>query len=266
MFCEENPDQAVDVKAMRVSVITVAYNSRDTIEDTILSVASQTYPEVEHVVVDGASTDGTTNLIRKYENTVATIISEPDQGIYDAMNKGISHATGDIVGILNADDVYHDKNVLAAVVEEFERTGADSIFADLVYVRRKKPDKVVRYYRSHAFTPHRFAFGWMPAHPTFFARRYLFNLHGGYKTDYRIAADYELLVRFLATGKVSYSYLPRVLVKMRMGGRSTRSLKSNWILNREIVRACRENAIPTNMIKVLSKYPTKILQLVQRPR
>lgn len=250
---------------MRVSVITVAYNSRDTIEDTILSVASQTYPDIEHIVVDGASIDGTTEIIRKYENTVDTIISEPDSGIYDAMNKGIRAATGEIVGMLNSDDVYYDEHSLAAIVDAFGENGVDAVFGDLVYVRPNDPNRVVRYYSSKDFSPHKFAYGWMPAHPTFYVRQKCYHTHGCYKTTYRIAADYELLVRYLAAFRISYRYIPKVLVKMRTGGASTRSLMSNWVLNREIVRACSENGIQTNMIKVLSKYLTKSLQLVRKP-
>ena len=251
---------------MKISIITTVYNGAATIEDSILSVASQSYEDIEHIIIDGSSTDGTLSLIKKHENKVAQFFSEPDNGVYHAMNKGVNLATGDIVGILNSDDIYYNNNCLATVANEFQRKGVDSVFADLVYVRRDNLNKVVRYYSSANFSPRKFAFGWMPAHPTFFVQRQCYEKYGKFKTDYMIAADYELLVRFLVTHKITYSYMPKVLVKMRIGGMSTKNLKSNWILNKEIVRACAENGIKTNMFKVLIKYPTKIFQLINKPK
>jgi len=250
---------------MVISIITVSYNSSATIEDTILSVAAQSYPDIEHIIIDGASTDGTVTLIKKHADKIAKFISEPDNGIYDAMNKGISFASGDIVGILNADDVYYDNGCLSTVINEFKKKNVDSVFADLVYVHPNNIDKVVRYYSSARFFPSKFSRGWMPAHPTFFVKRECYEQYGNFKTDYKIAADYELLVRFLATHNITYSYIPKVLIKMRTGGTSTKNLKSNWILNKEIVRACAENSIKTNLLKVHSKYFTKSLQLIRKP-
>lgn len=251
---------------MKVSIITVARNAAATIADTLCSVGGQTHPDIEHIVIDGASTDGTFQIVRRYAGPLAATISEPDRGIYDAMNKGIALAGGDIVGTLNADDTYASPTAVATVAAAFADPAVDCTFADLVYVRPGNKGGIVRYYRSNRFTPALFARGWMPAHPTFFARRRLFERLGGYKTDYRIAADYELLIRFLHVHRLNYRYIPTVLVRMRTGGVSTRSLKSNWILNREIVRACRENGIPTNLVKVASKYFSKVFQLVGRPR
>ncbi|MFH1148743.1 MAG: glycosyltransferase family 2 protein [Pseudomonadota bacterium] len=255
---------------MKVSIITVVYNNRETIRDAINSVLSQSYDHIEYIIIDGASTDGTVDVINEaikaYSKRSIRVLSEKDSGIYDAMNKGIRLATGDIVGILNSDDMYENNRCVSTVVSEFQRRGVDSIFADLVYVRRDNPEKSVRYYGSGSFSPHKFAFGWMPAHPTFFVRRECYEKYGKHKTDYIIAADYELLVRFLARYGISYSYIPKVLVRMRMGGISTKSLKSNWILNREILRACAENGIKTNIFKVLSKYPGKILQSMKKPK
>ncbi|RZB38083.1 MAG: hypothetical protein SRB2_00429 [Desulfobacteraceae bacterium Eth-SRB2] len=251
---------------MKVSIVTVSLNSHATIEDTIISVVNQTYPAIEHIIIDGGSKDGTVNIIHKYSNKIKKLVSEPDKGIYDAMNKGINLATGEIVGFLNADDVYFDKECVAHVVNEFRAKNVDSVFADLVYVYPDNLMKVVRYYSSKKFSPRQFAYGWMPAHPTFFAKRNCYGLYGLFKTDYMIASDYELLIRFLSKYKITYSYIPKVLVKMRMGGISTRNLKNNWILNREIIRACSENGIKTNMLKVLSKYSTKALQLIEKPK
>jgi glycosyltransferase involved in cell wall biosynthesis len=200
-----------------------------------------------------------------FKSGIARVISEPDHGIYDAMNKGISLATGDIVGILNSDDIYDGPQVLQMVAALFRESGADALFADLVYVRPDNLERVVRYYSGAGFTPDKFAWGWMPPHPTFFVRRELYERYGLFRTDYEIAADYELTARFLARHKVHYAYLPEVIVRMRTGGVSTRNLRSNWVLNHEILRACAENGISTNMVKVYSKYFRKVMQLFLRP-
>ena len=238
---------------MKFSIITVVYNNKDTIQDTINSVLSQKHDDIEHIILDGASTDGTAEVINetiKIHKENIKFISEKDNGIYDAMNKGIGLATGDIIGMLNSDDFYNNNNVISIVANEFMTKNVDSVFADLVYVRPEYSDKIVRYYSSANFDPKKMAYGWMPAHPTFFVRKELYDQYGLYKTDYQIAADYELIARFLVKNKVNYSYIPKVLVKMRTGGVSTRNLKSNWILNKEILRACAENGIKTNMIKM----------------
>lgn len=249
---------------MRVSIITAAFNSKTTIEDTIVSVLKQRHKEIEYIVIDGGSTDGTLQIINKYRNKISKVVSEPDNGIYDAINKGIRLATGDVVGLLHSDDLYVDEQVIGNIVDEF-RSGVDSVYADLVYVERDNLEKVVRYYDSSAFKASKFAYGWMPAHPTCFFRKSVYDKYGLYRDDYLIAADYELLVRFYAKSGVSHSHFKKVIVKMRNGGLSTRSFKSNIILNREIVRACRENGIQTNIFKVYLKYIVKFFQLFKRP-
>ncbi|MBW4441698.1 MAG: glycosyltransferase [Plectolyngbya sp. WJT66-NPBG17] len=250
---------------MKVSIITVTYNAGATIRDTIESVLAQDYPDIEHIIIDAASKDNTAEIVRSYDDRIAQFISEPDRGMYDGMNKGIKLATGDVVAILNADDFYVDSRVISTIVDQFKQHQVDSVFGDLVYVKHDNPEKVVRYYSSASFHPGKFAYGWMPAHPTFVVKRWAFDRYGFFKTDYKIAADYELLIRFLAIHQMSYHYIPQVLVKMRTGGASTANLSSNWILNREIVRGCLENGIQTNMTKVLSKYFVKVFQLVARP-
>lgn len=250
---------------MKISIITVALNARHTISDCIESVLSQSYLDLEYIIVDGGSEDGTADIIQRYQTRLASFISERDAGMYDAMNKGIRLATGEIIGILNADDIYENERIIASVMEEFKTKKVDSIFGDVVYVDPRHPGKIVRYYRSANFHINQFAYGWMPAHPSFFVKRAIYEKCGLFKTDYQIAADYELLTRFLYTNGISYSYIPEVLVRMRTGGISTRSMVSNWILNKEIVRACQENGIKTNMLKVLSKYPRKIFQLIRKP-
>lgn len=250
---------------MKISIITVTYNAAATIRDTIESVLAQDYPNIEHIIIDGASKDNTVEIVQSYGDRIARFVSEPDRGMYDGMNKGIKLATGDAIAILNADDVYINSYVISTIVEHFQQQQVDSVFADLVYVKHDEPDKIVRYYSSAHFHPDKFAYGWMPAHPTFVVKRWAFDRYGFFKTDYKIAADYELLIRFLAIHQMSYHYIPQVLVKMRTGGASTANLSSNWILNREIVRGCLENGIQTNMTKVLSKYFVKVFQLVARP-
>ena len=250
---------------MKVSIITVVYNSRFTISDTIESVLSQDYSEIEYIIVDGLSSDGTQEIIRSYGDRITHFVSEKDKGIYDAMNKGIKIASGDIIGILNSDDFYVNNDVISTVVKEFEANNFDSVFADLVYVKREKPEKIVRYYDSSYFNLKKFAYGLMPAHLTFFVKRNIYERYGLFKIDYKIASDYELLTRFLSKYQISYSYIPKVIIKMRTGGLSTKSLKSNWILNKEIVRACAENGINTNIFKIYSKYFSKFLQLLKRP-
>lgn len=249
---------------MKISIITVVYNNKETIKDAIDSVLSQTYKNIEYIIIDGASTDGTIEIIESYGDKITTFISEPDRGLYDAMNKGLALATGDVVGILNSDDFYMDECVIEKIMKIFTSQDIQSVFADLVYVKPDNLQKVVRHYDSSHFTPSKFAYGWMPAHPTFFVKREVYQKYGLFKTDYKIAADYELLVRFLGRYGVSYFYLNEVIIKMRTGGVSTSGLKSNYILNQEIIRACRENGIETHWLKVFSKYPKKLLGVLKK--
>ncbi len=250
---------------MKVSIITVTLNNAEYIEACIQSVIKQDYKNIEYIVIDGGSTDETVDIIRKYEKYISRWVSEPDKGIYDAMNKGIGLATGDIIGILNSDDLYANETVVSNIAEEFGRDLIDAVFADLVCIDRNNPDKIVRYSKSSNFSPKKFAYGWMPAHPTVFIKRDCYKRYGLFKTDYLIAADYELLARFIGKHKITYKYIPKVIVKMRTGGRSAKNFKSNWILNREIIRACAENGIKTNYLKIYSKYFIKVFELWERP-
>ena len=249
---------------MKVSIITVVYNNQNTINSAIQSVLKQDYSKIEYIIVDGNSTDGTVEKIKPYQKNLAHFISEPDKGIYDAMNKGLKLATGDIIGILNSDDFYANNNIISEIVNEFKDKKVDLVFGDIVYVKPDDLNKITRYYGSANFHPKKFAWGWMPSHPSCFLKREIYEKYGYFKTDYKIAADYELLTRFMAKHGISYSYIPKVFVKMRTGGVSSANFKSNWILNKEIVRACRENGIKTNMPKVLLKYFTKIFQLIRK--
>jgi glycosyltransferase involved in cell wall biosynthesis len=251
---------------MKISLITVCYNSENYLRSTIESVLNQTYADIEYIVVDGNSNDGTVKIIQEYEpkfNGRLRWLSEPDNGMYDAMNKGIKMAIGEVVGILNSDDFYNYSTCIETVAKTFEDLTVDACFADVRYVKPENLDKTVRYYSSAKFSPKLFRWGFMPAHPTFFVRKKCFYTAGYYKTYYKIAADYELLIRFLYTHKFTYRYLLLDMIKMRMGGKSTKSWKSNYILNKEIVRGCRENGIYTNMLLLCFKYFIKIFELIK---
>jgi glycosyltransferase involved in cell wall biosynthesis len=246
---------------MKISLLTVSFNSAATIKDTIESIRSQDYKNIQYIVVDGNSTDGTVEIITSYDSFISKWISEPDKGIYDAMNKAIQMATGDVVGILNSDDFYFNDQIISQIANAFEDSSVDIVFGDLIFVNPANLSKVVRKYSSANWHPDRFARGFMPAHPTVFIRRKYYEQFGLFKTDYKIAADYELLIRFLYVHKLKYKYLPITMVKMRRGGVSSRNWKSNFILNDEIIRACRENGIKTNIFKVYPKYFTKLFEL-----
>ena len=243
---------------MKVSIITVCYNSAKTLEQTIESVLAQDYPQIEYIVIDGNSQDGTQEIIQKYQSSIAKTLSEPDRGMYDAMNKGIAMATGDVIGILNSDDVYMNNHVVSDLMAKMQEAQADVVFADLILVDERHLERILRYYDSGQFDPSRFRYGWMPAHPTVFVKKRIYDEVGLFKTDYQIAADYEMLIRILAVKKAPYAYLPKPVVRMRSGGASTSGLSRNWILNTEIVRACKENGIYSNMVMLLLKIPAKL--------
>ncbi len=249
---------------MKISIVTVAYNAAHTIGDTLASVAAQTHPDIEHIVVDGASTDGTLAVVARQGGHVARLISEPDKGIYDAMNKGLRVATGDVIGLLNADDVYADDGVLARVASTMTHERLDALFGDAEFVHPERPDRPLRRYRSDRFRPDRIAWGWMPAHPTLFLRRQVYERFGLFRSDYRIAGDFELVARVFHGGTLKYRHLPEVMVRMRTGGISTGGWRSTLLLNREVLRACRENGIRTSLPRILSKYPAKLLEFLHR--
>ncbi len=250
---------------MRVSVITACYNCAATVGEAIESVAEQTHGDIEQIVVDGGSTDGTLDVLARHRASVAKLIPGPDKGIYDALNKGIAAATGEIVGILHSDDVYARDDVISTVASRMQSESLDALYGDVAFVPADDTGRIVRVYSSRRFHPSRIAWGWMPAHPALFLRRAVYRQYGGFKTDYRIAADFEFVARIFSTGTLHYAYLPQVLVKMRLGGVSTRGWRSTLMLNREVMRACRENGIATNYFKILSKYPAKALEFVIRP-
>ncbi|GAB3663664.1 glycosyltransferase family 2 protein [Echinicola sediminis] len=247
---------------MKISIVTACYNSANTIQDTIDSVYSQNYKDIEYIIIDGGSKDHTVNIIKANENKITKWISEPDKGIYDAMNKGIKMATGDVVGIINSDDFYHRPDAICNIIEGFKSSDIQCVFADVRFVNPENLGKTVRYYSSKRFNLGAFSWGFMPAHPTFFTYKENFEKYGYYKTDFNISADFELLVRFLYKNKLSYKYLPVDLMKMRTGGVSTQYLKSNLTINRENLRACRMNGLQTNYFRLYSRYFRKIWEFI----
>ena len=245
---------------MKISIITVCYNSEKTIRKTIDSVIHQDYNNIEYIIIDGLSNDNTLNIINEYSHKISKIISEKDNGIYDAINKGISMSTGDVVGILNSDDIFYDNNTISCIAQKFNNNiDLESIIGDIVFV--KPNGKVHRHYSAFNWTPKKFARGLMPPHPTFYCKRSFFEKLGSYRNDFKIAADYELLIRFLLVNKISYEYIPKILVKMNLGGVSTKNLSSNLRINKEVLRACKLNNIDTNIFKLYTKYFFKLKEL-----
>lgn len=249
---------------MKVSIITVCYNSAKTIEDTINSVASQTYPNIEYIVIDGASSDSTLDILEKRKEHIDVVISEPDKGIYDAMNKGIKVATGDVVGILNSDDFFSSDESVEHLVKSFTE-GVDAVFGDLKYVKQENSDQLSRVYSSSGFKLWKMRFGFMVPHPTFYAKKELFDKFGYYKLNYRVAADFELMARFFLCG-IKYQRVGKILVSMREGGISSSGLKWRIHQNSEIVRACRENHLYTNLALVAMKLPFKLLSFFKKEK
>jgi glycosyltransferase len=249
---------------LKVSIITAVLNNRKTIEECMQSIINQTYQHRECIVIDGGSTDGTMDLLKKYENRMTKIVSERDNGIYDAMNKGIKLATGDVIGILNSDDIYNDATVIESVANAIMENSVDSCYADLVYIDKNNPDKVIRYWKSCIYKNGLFRSGWMPPHPTFFVKREVYEKYGCFNTDFKIAADYELMLRFLERHKISTYYIPEVLIKMRMGGMSNRSLKNLFIKSSEDYKAWKINNLNGGIYTILLKNLCKLPQFINK--
>ena len=248
---------------MKVSIITITYNSAETVEDTIRSVASQSYSNVEYVMVDGLSKDSTLDIAKKYSAHISKLISEKDKGIYDAMNKGVALATGDVVGILNSDDFYADENVIKDIVEVFEKTGADAVYADLIYVHRDDTTKTVRRWEAGAYRTGQFLKGWMPPHPTFFVKKSIYDKWGSYNLSLRSAADYELMLRFIHKHHISVAYLPRVITHMRTGGQSNVTLRNRIKANMEDRAAWKMNGLKPGLFTLYRKPLSKLLQYIK---
>lgn len=234
------------------------------IRQCIDSVLAQDYDDIEYIVVDGASTDGTLDIVKEYGPKVNTLISEKDKGLYDAMNKGVRAATGDVVGVLNSDDFFYDNQVLSKIARAFEQEPLDATIADIVFIKRNTQDKIIRTYSSKRWRLTKFAWGYMPPHPSIFIKRSVLNRIGPYKNEYQIGADFELLIRCFTQEGFRWKYLPMITTKMYMGGKSTSGFKSVFIIIKEQIKACRENNIFTNHLMICSKYLLKPFEFLRR--
>jgi glycosyltransferase involved in cell wall biosynthesis len=251
---------------MKISIVTASFNSEATIANTLNSVSSQNYTNIEHLVIDGGSSDSTTEIVRKLGTHALRLLSEPDGGIYDAMNKGLAMATGGVVGFLNSDDFYPANDVITNVAAAFSRDPKlDAVYGDLCYVKQFATSSVVRYWRSSDYKPGLFVRGWVPPHPTFFVRKRVYEQFGGFDLNYRIAADWELLARLIEVKRIKTRYLPEVLVHMRLGGTTNRSWSNVWKQNQEIWHAMKALGLKPSLASfVLGKLWSRSRQFVSR--
>jgi glycosyltransferase involved in cell wall biosynthesis len=245
-----------------ITLITVVFNGAATLEHTIRSVIEQTYDNVEHIIIDGGSTDATLDILRKYQDDIDYWVSKEDAGIYDAMNKGIVLARGDYIGMLNSDDYFANPSALEKITTCLKEGNVDAVFSCLDIVDPANLDRLVRKYRISRFSPFMLRIGIMPPHPTFYCKKSCYEKAGPYRTDYRIAADFEMLVRLLLKYRITWKFIDETTVKMRSGGLSSSGIKSNWIVNREIIRACTENGLYTNMFMLTLKLPIRLLERI----
>jgi len=245
-----------------ISIITATFNSAATLGDTLQCVQQQDYPQIEHIIIDGASKDNTLEIARSFPH-ISRICSEPDHGIYDAMNKGLHLVSGDVIGILNSDDFYTHPQVLSHVMAHLERTGAEVLYADLQYVQPLQTDRVIRLWKAGAYRHGQFLRGWMPPHPTMFVRRSVYEKFGAFNTNLRFSADYEWMLRVLHRHKVSVCYMPEVIVRMRAGGVSNANLRNRWKANREDRLAWQMNGLKPRFYTTYMKPLSKIGQYLR---
>ncbi|HHR6039176.1 TPA: glycosyltransferase family 2 protein [Providencia alcalifaciens] len=248
---------------MKVSIITATYNSSQTILDTIKSLEEQTYSNIEYIIIDGMSKDNTLDLIKENCTKVSLIISEPDKGIYDALNKGISASTGDIVGFLHSDDIFAYPEAIEDLVKTLEINQSQAVYADLEYVSKENIKNVIRKWTSGYYKYSNLKKGWMPPHPTFYMKRELYNIYGNFNTNFKISADYDSLLRYLWSNKVSISYLPKVVTKMRIGGASNRSFMNVLKKTKEDIQALKNNNISW-FYPVIMKNISKLPQFIKK--
>ena len=244
---------------MKVTIITATYNSSHHLEDCIRSVMAQNYADIEHIIVDGKSTDGTVDIIKKYEQHISSWVSETDRGMYDAINKGMAMASGDVIGILNSDDMLVSADVISEITKAFTH-GIDAVYGDLEYVDRNDNSRVLRIWKGKTYKRSLFRQGWMPAHPTFYMRRSIIEKYGGYETHYFSAADYEFMARYLFRHKVHACYVPKLIVMMRVGGQSNINIKQRLRANRRDYLAMKKNKIPFPFIVSILKPLSKLHQ------
>ncbi len=249
---------------MKISIITTTYNSADTIKDTLSSVNAQSYSNIEHIIVDGSSKDKTLEIVRNYGERVSKIISEPDKGIYDAMNKGVKAATGDVVGILNSDDVYASENVITNVMRLFNDENCDGVYGNLNFVKADNLNEVVRVWKSSPYKPSSFAKGWHPPHPTFFVKKEVYDNYGLFDISLNVSADFELMLRFIEKHKIDVCFLDEVLVKMRYGGESTGSIKKIIAGNKNIIKAFKKNDLDVSYLYPIYRLLPKLKQFITK--
>lgn len=241
-----------------ITIITACFNNESSIEETIISVLSQTYKNVEYIVIDGKSSDKTLEIVNKYQKKISKIISEKDTGIYDALNKGISFANGQIIGFLHADDIFADNNILKIIAENFSEKSCEAVFGDLQYISKADTSKIIRNWKSGIFNYKNLKKGWMPPHPTFYVKKSVYDKYGKFNTNYKISADYDLMMRFLSLHKINPSYIPEIIVKMRVGGKSNKSFRNILLKMNEDLKIIRKNEIGgifTLFKKNISKIP-----------
>ena len=251
---------------MKISVVTASYNSAATIGDTLQSIAAQTHRDVEHLVIDGGSRDDTVQIVRAHASPGLKVVSERDRGIYDAMNKGLALATGEVVGFLNSDDMYADPQALERVAQAFRDPAVDVVYGDIVFVAERDTRRTVRLWTSRPYTPGLCSSGWMPPHPSLYVRRAVYEKHGGYDLAFPAAADFEMALRLLDIKRLRSVYVPAVQVRMRMGGQSTRSLRNIISGSREVSRACRKHGLPGGIRFAVMRLLVKVPQFLRRSK
>lgn len=249
---------------MKITIITAVLNNREFIEECITSVLNQTYKAIEYIIIDGGSTDGTAEIIKRHENNISKWVSGPDSGVYHALNKGLQLASGDIIGLLHSDDFYAHDKVIETVASQMKNRNIDSCYGDLLYVSRYNIENIIRHWKSSPYKQGLFRKGWMPPHPTFFVKREIYEKYGLFNTNFRIAADYELMLRFLEKYRISTYYIPEVLIKMRLGGASNKSLKNLFIKSSEDYKAWKVNNLNGGLFTIFLKNFSKIPQFFLR--
>jgi glycosyltransferase involved in cell wall biosynthesis len=250
---------------MKISIITAVFNNHKSIERAIQSVLNQSYSNIEFIIIDAQSTDGTFEIIQKYKERISIVISEPDNGIYDALNKGISHANGEVIAVLHSDDEFHDRNVVSNMMKHIKKTRVEFCFSNVVIVDNLSK-KILRYYMSSYFSKWMLRVGWMPPHPACFIKKTLFDEFGLYSTNYKIAGDFDLLVRFFYGRKIEWSYLDLISVKMSSGGVSNSGWRSKWLIFNEINHSLKSNNVWSLPFFQLLRYPIRLMEVLIKPR
>lgn len=248
---------------MKISIITVTYNSEKTIKTTLNSVACQSWGDIEHIIIDGQSTDKTLSIIKNYPH-ITKVISEKDRGIYDAMNKGILNATGDVIGFLNSDDWFFDNSIIEKIVSEFLKSDIDAVYGDLMFVKNENCTQPKRIWRSNDYKPNIFSEGWVPPHPTFYARLSTYHKYGLFNSNLKFAADFDIMCRFIAIKNIKVKYLPGIKVKMRLGGATTSSLLNIIKGNIEIYKSLKFNKIRISPLIIPIKLYTKLIEIYKK--